>query len=43
MKAPSRIRQTLLYLTCQSYMKGSDETWFVYTCQHVSSKPIINN
>ena len=43
MKAPSRIRQTLLYLTCQSYMKGSDETWFVYTCQHVWSKPIINN
>ena len=43
MKAPSRIRQTLLYLTCQSYMKGSDETWFIYICQHVWSKPIINN
>lgn len=43
MKAPSRIRHTSMYLTCQSYMKGSDETWFVYTCQHVWSKPIINN
>ena len=43
MKAPSGIRHTSMYLTCQSYMKGSDETWFVYTCQHVWSKPIINN